>query len=40
MNKRMRMIQGILMVALGNLLYAYGLIAFVRPTGLIAGGTT
>ena len=40
MNKRMRMILDILAVALGNLLYAFGVIAFVQPAGLITGGTT
>lgn len=40
MKKKLRMILDVLIVILGNAMYAFGVVAFVKPTGLITGGTT
>lgn len=40
MMKKMRPIFEILIVLMGNALYAFGIAAFVKPAGIIAGGTT
>ena len=40
MKKKLRLILEILIVILGNAMYAFSVVAFVKPTGLITGGTT
>ena len=40
MKKNLRPILEILIVILGNAMYAFSVVAFVKPTGLITGGTT
>jgi len=40
MKKKLRLVLEILTIILGNSLYALSVVAFVRPVGLITGGTT
>ena len=40
MKKKLRLMLEVLIVVLGNALYAFSVVAFVKPTGLITGGTT
>lgn len=40
MMKKLRPILDILQVLLGNCIYAFGVAAFIKPSGIIAGGTT
>ena len=40
MKKKLRLLLEILIVILGNAMYAFSVVAFVKPIGLITGGTT
>lgn len=40
MEKKLRPVVDVLIVLLGNCLYAFGVAAFIKPSGIIAGGTT
>ena len=40
MLKKSRPILDVLIVLLGNCIYAFGVAAFIKPIGIIAGGTT